>query len=50
MKDLYGDLPPRVGELLEEVGRRGVALRVGRHEDRLNYWPKGNLSPELTEG
>lgn len=49
MKDLYGDLPPLVGELLEEVGRRGVALRVGRHKDRLNYWPKGNLSPELVK-
>jgi hypothetical protein len=49
MQDLYGNLPPRVGELLEEIGRRGVSLRVAAHEDRLNYWPKDKLSPELVE-
>jgi hypothetical protein len=49
MQDLYGNLPPRVGELLEEIGRRGVSLRVAAHEDRLNYWPKARLSPDLAE-
>ncbi len=49
MKDLYGDLPPRVGELLEEIGRRGVSLRVAVHTDRLNYWPKDKVPPELAE-
>lgn len=49
MQDLYGNLPPRVGELLEELGRRGVSLRVAAHEDRLNYWPKDRLSPDLVK-
>ncbi len=51
MKDLYGDFPPRVGELLEELGRRGVSLRVGRrgYPDRLNYWPKDKVPSELAE-
>ncbi len=49
MQDLYGNLPPRVGELLEELGRRGVSLRVAAHEDRLSYWPKDRLSPDLVE-
>ncbi len=48
MQDLYGNLPPRVGELLEELGRRGVSLRLS-HAARLNYWPKDRLSPELVE-
>lgn len=49
MQDLYGNLPLCVGELLEELGRRGVSLRVAAHEDRLNYWPKDRLSRELVE-
>lgn len=48
MQDLYGNLSPRVGELLKEIGRRGVSLRLSS-TGRLNYWPKDRLSPELVE-
>jgi TubC N-terminal docking domain len=36
-----------VGEVLMEIGRRGVSLRAGRTEDRLHYRPAGGLTPEL---
>jgi hypothetical protein len=49
MQDLYGNLPARVGELLEEIGSRGVSLRLSPSTNRLNCRPKDGLTPELVE-
>lgn len=39
----------RVGELLYQVAERGVTLRCGRTEDRLQYSPAGTLEPGLLD-
>lgn len=41
----------QVGELLLEVGRRGITLRCSRggSEDRLNATPSSALTPKLIE-
>jgi hypothetical protein len=36
-----------IGEVLTEIGHRGVSLRAGRTKDRLHYRPAGGLPPEL---
>ena len=36
-----------VGELLFRIEDRGVALRCGRTEDQLSYFPAGSLPTEL---
>lgn len=41
--------PMNIVTLLEELDRRGVVLRVGRSEDRLNATPRKSLTPELIE-
>jgi len=39
----------RVAEVLSEISRRGITLRCGRTEDRLNAKPTSALTPELVE-
>jgi hypothetical protein len=36
-----------VQELLTQIKRHGVCLRIGRFEDRLHYFPAGSLTTEL---
>ena len=38
-----------IRDLLFEIAKRGITLRCGRTEDRLNAWPTAALTPKLVE-